>query len=243
MQVLGQIGGAAYCIVALVIGVRLIGLSIRTRELPELLIGIAVLLLAGVGYPLSAAARQAPGLAEATRTALGATAGILAAVGLVANTAFTWTLFRRGVGWANALLAGISGGILALLLAQSVGGGWAQGERFWNSLPILIAISYGWAFVECGRYSLLLRRRLRLGIAEPVVANRFALYAAATGLALVTNLVGYVFWMTHVEMITNPLGGALLFVLGTGSSTLMMLAFLPPRAYLAWVRARAPEVA
>jgi hypothetical protein len=243
MEVLGQIGGGAYCVVAFVIGLRLIGLSARTRQLPELLIGTSVLFLAGVGYPLSAVARQVPHLAESSRVALGATAGLLAAVGLVANTAFTWTLFRRGAGWANALLAGVAGATLGLLLAQSVGGGWAQGERFWNSLPILIALSYGWAFVECGRYHLLLRRRLRLGIAEPVVANRFALYAAATGLALVTNLVGYVFWMLHVEMITSPLGGPLLFVLGTGSSALMMLAFLPPRAYLAWVRAHAPEAA
>jgi hypothetical protein len=243
MQVLGQIGGGAYCVVAFVIGLRLMGLSARTRELPELLIGTAVLFLAGVGYPLSAAARQAPGLADATRAALGAGAGLVAAAGLVANTAFTHTLFRQGVGWAKALVLGIGLGTAALFVVQSIPGGWARGDRFWSILPLLIAVSYGWAFVECGRYHRLLRRRLRLGIADPVVTNRFGLYAAATGLALLTNLVGSAFWWLHVEMITSPLGGTLLFVLGTSSSVLMMLAFLPPRAYLAWVRARAPEAA
>ena len=89
MEHLAQIGGAAYCIVAFVIGWRLIGLSARTRRLPELLIGVAVLFLAGLGYPLSAVAREVPELAPSTRGAVGASAGFLAVVGLAANTAFT----------------------------------------------------------------------------------------------------------------------------------------------------------
>jgi hypothetical protein len=240
---LGQIGGGAYCVAAFVIGLRLLWLSSRTRGRPELLIGMSVLFLAGIGYPMSASARQIPELAAPIRAALGATAGLFAAVGLVANTAFVWTLFRRDVAWARLLLGAIALATAGLFLVQSAGGGWGQGQRFWDGLPLLITVSYGWAFVECGRYHFLLRRRLRIGLADPVVANRFGLYATATGVALVTNLVGAVFWHLHVEMITNPLGGLLLFVLGTSSSVLMMLAFLPPRAYLAWVRARAPQVA
>lgn len=243
MEILGQIGGGAYCVVAFVIGLRLLWLASRTEELPEALIGTAVLFLAGIGYPMSASARQVPALASDMRAALGATAGLFAAVGLVANTAFVWTLFRRDASWARGLLAVIALATVGLFVAQSIGGGWGQGQRFWDGLPVLITVSYGWAFVECARYHFLLRRRLRIGLADPVVANRFGLYATATGLALITNVVGAVFWHLHVEMITNPLGGLLLFVLGTSSSALMMLAFLPPRAYLAWVRARTPEVA
>lgn len=243
MEILAQIGGGAYSVVALVIGARLIWLSARTRELPELLIGVAVLSLAGLGYPLSAIAREVPGLDESSRGALGAIAGVLAVVGLAANTGFTWVLFRRRVAWATALLAGVGLGGAAMFAAQSLGGGWAGGEVFWGSLPLLITVSFGWAFAECGLYHVRLRRRLRLGIADPVVTNRFGLYAAATGLAVTTNVVGYVFWLLQLEMITHPVGGLLLFVLGTTSSALMMLAFLPPRSYLAWVRAHAPEAA
>ncbi|HBZ69397.1 MAG TPA: hypothetical protein DEP35_06560 [Deltaproteobacteria bacterium] len=174
---------------------------------------------------------------------LGATAGLLALVGLVANTSFTWILFRRAEAWAGALLASVGLGAGGLFVAQSAAGGWANGALFWGWFPLGIAVSFGWAFMECGRYHRLLRRRLQLGMADPVVTNRFGLYAAATGLAVVTNLVGWVFWRRHLEMVTDPVGGPLLLVLGVTSSTLMMLAFLPPRVYLAWVRARAPEAA
>ena len=59
MEVLAQIGGSAYALVALVIGLRLVLLFRRTRELPELLVGVSMLFLAGIGYPLSAVAREA----------------------------------------------------------------------------------------------------------------------------------------------------------------------------------------
>jgi hypothetical protein len=241
MEFLAQIGGGAYCIVAFVIGGRLIGLSTRTRQLPELLIGVAVLFLAGLGYPLSAVAREAPDLAPWLRGVLGASAGFLAVVGLAANTGFTWILFRRGESWASALLACVGLGAVGLFCAQSTAGGWSRGTLFWGWLPLGITVSYAWGFLECARYHRLLRRRFHLGMADPVVMNRFALYAVATGLAVVTNLVGWVFWRLDLEMLTHPVGGSLLFVLGVTSSALMLLAFLPPRAYLAWLRARAPE--
>ncbi len=240
MEILAQLGGSAYCVAALLIGVRLIWLWTRTRQLPELLIGVSVLCLAGLGYPLSAVARETPDLGAHAREALGAVAGLLAVVGVVTNTAFTWVLFRRGVPWADALLACVSLGAAGSFVAQSLEGGWDSGQLFWGMLPLAITVSFGWAFVECARYHRMLRRRLALGMADPVVTNRFGLYAVATGMAVVTNVVGWVFLWLHLEMLTHPVGGLLLFLLGTTSSTLMMLAFLPPRSYLAWVRARVP---
>lgn len=243
MEVLAQFGGGAYGVVALVIGSRLVLLSTRTRALPELLVGLGVLLLAGLGYPLSAVAREVPDLSPGTRTALGATAALLAVVGVSANTAFIWVLFRRGAGWALGLVGGVALVAVAVFAAQTIAGNWGEGRLFWSVLSLLVTVSFGWAFVECGRYHGLMRRRLRLGLADPVVTDRFLLYAVATGLAVLTNVAGQAFWFLGVEMISDPLGGFLLFSLGTSSSTLMLLAFLPPRTYLEWVRARAPQVA
>lgn len=243
MELFARIGGGAYTAVAFLIGLRLVLLSARTRRLPELLVGLGVFLLAGVGYPLSAAAREIPDLAEPTRAALGACAGLMATVGVTANTGFTWVLFRRGIPWANALLVCVAVVSLSLFTAQSLRGGWSHGALFWSWLPGVITLSFGWALLECARYHLMLRRRLRLGLSDPVVTDRFALYATATGLAVLVNLLGWVFWSREVEMLTHPVGGMLLFVFGTTSSCLMLLAFLPPRAYLDWVRSRAPEAA
>jgi len=243
VEFFAQFGGAAYCIVALIIGIRLVLLSRRTRRLPELLVGLGVLLLAGVGYPLSVVAREVPGLSDAMRGAIGVAAGLVSVVGVTANTGFIWVLFRKGVAWADALFAAVGLGAAGLFLAQTLLGDWVAGNLFWSWLPLLITVSFGWAFVECGHYHLALRRRMRLGLADATVTDRFRLYAVGTGLAVVTNLSGWVFWYREIEMPTNPIGGFLLFALGTSSSACMLLAFLPPRAYLAWVSRRNPEAA
>ena len=119
----------------------------------------------------------------------------------------------------------------------------SNGQLFWGLLPGSIALSYGWACFECARYHVLLRRRLSLGLVDPVIADRFGLYAVATALAVAINLVGWVYFWMGIEMLTHPVGGAMLFVFGTASSALMLLAFIPPRAYVARVRARWAQTA
>lgn len=240
MQILGQVGGAVFVLVSCLIGVRLCLLWRRTGLLPELLIGGGMLLLAGIGYPLSAVVREAPDLSEGARTTLGALAGIAGVVGLTATTGFTWLLFRRDVAWAKLLLGAIAAFALLLFAQESVAGSWARGGAiFWGWLPFGISVSYGWAFLECGHYHRMLRRRLAIGLADPVVTDRFGLFATATLMAVAVNVVGQLFWWQGVEMLTDPLGSLLLAVLGLGSSVLMCLAFLPPRAYVERVRRRA----
>ena len=127
-----------------------------------------------------------------------------------------------------------------VFVAESTAGNWSTGSKFfWPWIPAAITLSMGWAFVECARYHLMLRRRLRLDLADPVVTDRFRLYAVGTLLGLITNVVGWVFWCFGLEMLTDPLGAPLLGLLGAGSAVYMWLAFLPPRAYLARVKARA----
>jgi len=240
VQILAELGGGAFTLVCLLIGLRLLLLAARTRHLPELLVGSALFLMAGVGYPLSSLARQAPGLAPGARAALGLLGALFVVIGVASNTAFTWLLFRRDVIWARALLAAVTFLGVGLFVAESVAGSWATGSAFfWPWIPGAITISMGWAFVECGRYHLMLRRRLRLDLADPVVTDRFRLYAAGTLLGLITNAVGWVFWWFGLEMLTDPVGAPLLGLLGASSAVYMWLAFLPPRAYLARVRARA----
>ena len=57
MQLLAALGGGAFVLVSLVLSTRLLLLASRTRQLPELLVGLVLLLLGGVGYPLSTAGR------------------------------------------------------------------------------------------------------------------------------------------------------------------------------------------
>jgi hypothetical protein len=241
VQILAQLGGGAFTLVCLLIGLRLLILSARTRQLPELLVGAGLFLMAGIGYPLSSIARQAPGLAPDVRAGLGLLGALFVVIGVCSNTAFTWLLFRRDVVWARALLLAVMLLGAGLFAAESIAGSWDTGSTFfWPWIPAAITLSMGWAFVECGRYHLMLRRRLRLDLADPVVTDRFRLYAAGTLLGLITNVVGWCFWWFGREMLTDPVGAPLLGLLGASSAVYMWLAFLPPRAYLSRVRARAP---
>jgi hypothetical protein len=86
-----------------------------------------------------------------------------------------------------------------------------------------------WLFFESASYARSMRRRLRLGLADPIVANRFVLWAIWTGaLALIPLFV---------------LGlRAALAVLGAGGATAVAagwLAFFPPASYQRWIGARA----
>jgi hypothetical protein len=237
---LAQLGGLAFTLVCLVIGLRLILLSLRTRHLPELLVGSGLFLMAGLGYPLSAVARQATELAPATRAALGCAGALCVMVGVVANTAFTWLLFRRDERWGGALLAAVASMAVGLFAVESWAGDWITGRAFfWSWIPAPITISMGWAFLECAHYHGMLRRRLRLELADPVVTDRFRLYAMAMLSGVTINAIGWIFWWMGLEMITHVLGAPLLAVFGAASAVFVWLAFLPPAAYLARVRTRA----
>jgi hypothetical protein len=240
VQIIAQLGGLAFTVTCLVIGLRLILLSLRTRHLPELLVGSGLFLMAGIGYPLSAVARQEAGLTPELRAALGCAGALSVMIGVTTNTAFTWLLFRKGVLWGRALLAAVAILGSGLFVAESIAGSWETGSAFfWPWIPAAITVSMGWGFLECARYHGMLRRRLRLDLADPVVADRFRLYAIATLTGVITNAIGWVFWWLGLEMLTHPLGAPLLAALGANSAVFMWLAFLPPRAYLTRVRARA----
>ena len=61
MELLGAIGGVSFILASLVIGLRLLLLARRTRELPEFVIGLALFLMGGLGYPLLASPGSRPG--------------------------------------------------------------------------------------------------------------------------------------------------------------------------------------
>ena len=71
MQILAQLGGQAFTLVCLLIGLRLLILSSRTLSCQELLVGAGAFLMAGIGYPCSSIARQAAGSAGGAREAWG----------------------------------------------------------------------------------------------------------------------------------------------------------------------------
>jgi hypothetical protein len=98
---------------------------------------------------------------------------------------------------------------------------------------------YVWTAVESFRYRALLRRRIPLGLADPLVADRFGKWGwtGVFGLGSITPAV--VAQLSGGDP-NSPAHHLVVGVCGLASSVVLYFAFLPPAAYVRWVRQNAP---
>lgn len=247
MRVLGILALASMGLVGAVVGARLLLLARRTRQIPELAIGLGLLLITVVGAPLSTTGRL-PFLVETPIGdgifALGL-AFSLGGIGLL--YVFTWRVFRAGARWAKAAvsLAGVALGCqwVGLLVASRAGRTMEQilpHTRPWAlAIVATVAIAFGWTALESLVYHSRLRRRLALGLADPVVVNRLLLWgvSAVAAWGLCTVLAGSM--LVGQAPLRDPLPLSIIGVAGLTTSLAWYLAFVPPEAWLRFVQRRA----
>ena len=114
-------------------------------------------------------------------------------------------------------------------------------ERFLQNTywPALVgqASAYAVNAIASLRYASMLRRRLGIGLADPVVANRIQLWGVA-GLAITAQ---YLYTLTSILMVHVGMPGIYhplaIACLGIGAATCIALAFFPSRAYADRIRA------
>ena len=166
---------------------------------------------------------------------------------------FTRIVFRPAAAWACWVQrAGSAGAILAfcaLFLDHGLVREEATSVLVANSVR---AASFAWCFAEALHYWTLMRRRLAMRLADPIVANRFGLWSVWTGCLTATL----------VFVLAGRIGGALMDVDGSAlpaampfvrafilacigaCMTAIWLSFFPPSRYLDWIEKRnaAPSV-
>jgi len=244
MELVAAVGGGAFVLASLVLGARLMLLARRTRGLPELVLGAALFLMGGVGYPLMAVAQQATGLDRRLRLVLFVTQMILTGVGMMGIGLFTRRVFRPGTIGGRMALFAIAAGYLGCAVAQSAGPGVAHLLDA-NEGPWLLSTYVGiatmlWAATESFSYFRMLRKRVALGLADAVVTDRFRLWALAIYCATAISVLGMVLQDVFGVAINGTTAGHLLVgPLGLISSLALWLAFLPPAAYVRRVERRA----
>lgn len=233
--------------VALFVGTRLLLLGRRTGGAAELLMAGAVLMVGGIGYP--AAMLSGYGVKPVGEMLLPAygVSTVANAIGAGCMAFFTWKVFRAGERWALALAAGI--GVAAVVsqagLAHAM---WTApaaldshlAGRGWFAAGLLSSMAaFGWSGSEAWmRYRLSLRRQA-LGLVDPLVTNRFLLWAlvgAGSCLGGALNLVAHlearpIFDNVPVLLMTGAIGFAM--------SASLLLTFSPPARFASWVRRRA----
>jgi hypothetical protein len=238
VELFGFVGVTTYSAVGLVVGLRLLRLACRTREWPEGLIGSAFLAGSMFGYPTLV-------VADRIRTAAPDSALILffaGWTGLVVAAACLLAFWRRVYhpDWLAARWAFLVGSaflvvsLLGLLLTHSAG---AQASDSAWYLPGLVAqgAAYalnGWAST---RYWQMLRRRLSLGLADPIVVNRIFLWSAAAWTITLQYLYSTIVVVVTGGSSVTGFGVALVSSLGLIAAGTILMAFFPPRSYLLWL--------
>jgi hypothetical protein len=230
--------------ISLVVGIRLLVRSLRGGGVPERLLGMMLILTVGVGYPAMIGADRSEG--DVAR-ALFLIANLSINLGFAFLFVFTWRVFRVGSGWALALVV-VGAASLAANLAFHFVALQARSEVAMGSeVPLEsalqagpVAIGYGWAALESLRYYAMMRRRVRVGLADPVVCNRFLLWGLMSACAFIGVVFNFYAIIQQVNVFETPwvlLGSS---ATGLGQAGLMLFAFIPPRAYLRWIAGTAP---
>jgi hypothetical protein len=246
VKLLSLFGLAWFMLTALFVSTRLLVLSSRTRKLPELLLGLAVLFIGFLAFAVGTAGKLLLVGTPAMRGVLTIVGLFIECSGQLALVAFSWRVFHPRDGLASAFA-----GLLALFILGAFLGEIFSGQylRYTDSLPSVgVFVPLGqiargsapaWMSFECFRFHRQLRRRLAIGLAEPMVVNRVLLW----GIGIGASAVGYAF--TTVHRLVYGLGLkehvwalSIVSALGMVSAICLGTAFFPPSAYRRWVEER-----
>ena len=249
MYSIALIGMGVQAIVSLVVGIRLMGLARRSRRFPELALSLETLLMPALGYPslMIAVGLERFGLPGVALVVFFSLSVIMVA-GLM-NYYFTWRVFRPDETWA-----GIACGVATWLMLAPLGGlavhvghdginAGIQGAHAWTFPLVLGGLSgMGWTSVESFHYYWMSRRRLRIGLAEAPVCNRFLLWALASGGWVCLSTLSAILLALGVNPLSHGFFTLCVGATGLVNSVCMMLCFMPPERYLEWLRRRAAAV-
>lgn len=233
MTLLLAAGALAMVTVDAVIGVRLLLLARRTRKLPEAALGTAFLLLGAIGYPLTTLARRGVIASEGVNAVLMGGGLLIQDVACFAVVLAMAHTFHAGSRAGRAAV-----GIAALWFAAS----WLGQLATSGFGPLETGLAYsaglagrtaafGWAALEAFRAYGQGRKRLRLGLADPLVVNRFLLF----GLGMGGVFAAFAIFIAGQLTTPNPSQAGWVLAatgaLGIATAVPTWLAFLPPAAW------------
>ena len=263
MQTLSGLVVVTNLVLSLVVGLRLLKLARRTQALPE-----GMLALYFLASPFVAAVAQCAayaGLSDQTLLLPGAwmraalvVASLGMGIGAAAVFVFTWRTFVPESGAARAAVAAVCSTLIVGLALEAYQDGFElmilPGVGHWLGW-LCRTTAFAWLAFECFRHWVLLRRRLRLGIAEPLIVNRFllwGLFSAASFAVLCSDLAARAAYVlqagTSSEIVLEVAAPIVVVTLaitmftGAVSAVTLALAFFPTARYRRWIEASAvPE--
>ena len=232
---------SAYTILSLVVGGRLIRRGLPARALPELLMGLAYFSAPGLGYPMVVSGNA---LKEAACSSELLGAGhFLIALGCTFFFFFNARVFRGQSPLARTF-AGACSLVLAIASFEIVRAHAAVGSEYLGLASVrsamatmlcVLGIMYSWTAFEGYRHHALMRRRARVGLGDPIVANRFLLWAFAGSFQVVADCCSAWSLYRGADMSLDPVSILGTSLVGVANSVLLVLIFMPPARYVRWL--------
>jgi hypothetical protein len=241
MRWLAGAGVVAFFLVGLVVGVRLLAIWRRSRQLPELFAALAFLCLGPVAFTLSVTGSRLVALNPDLARPFAALASASAGIGSVCAAAFTVVVFRPESRMGRAGVALLAAALAACWIGVGVTNGYdvrrAPGAfRYAGQLARLAILL--WASLEAFVYWSFMRRRLAYGLADPLVTNRVALWGVGMAMGAAALAIGF-FGSTLRAAGLTAFFEAAIAATGLVASAALLLAFQPPERYRAWIAGRA----
>jgi hypothetical protein len=233
----------ALSIVGGAMGFRILRNALRVGGV-EKWVGYSLLLVCGGGYvPIVVA--QLVGQPE-VRFALVAIGIGAAHAGVLCTFVFTRRVFRPDVPWLRAGVWAMAAAMALVWITGLVYVNWplrdSPREAMVAGFPwalasnVLCGVGMAWSAWEAIRQWSLSSKRARIGLADPLVANRMLLWGVFTGASVVTSVL-------HGAMVASGRdpseSGAVIAVSGVlalASTVSLWLAFLPPEAWIRRIR-------
>jgi len=178
-------GFGSFVVASFLVGLRLLGIASRTGKAPELAIGTAFLAGGGLGYGLIVLTFALHVFSTPVMPIAVLVGNTSASCGAIALAFGIWRIFRPADRWPVALTA-----LIVTLLAVSFAGRLrnvavvpAPTFVFWT-FTIGSGASYAWIAFESLRFHAILRRRMRIGLADADIVHRFLLWGVAGSAAV-----------------------------------------------------------
>ena len=224
------------------LGLRFLRTAWRTGEATDWLIASFFFLGVGIGYGTTLIVLTFPDAPSAVETSLRTISFVAVQAPSASIALFTWLVFRPTDDWARwlamAMVCSITLHVMGVLSPPLLGMGrldlGATMPFFWLGSSVK-ALCFLWACGESLRYFVLSRRRLALGLADPLVTNRFLLWSLWSGSAAMV-LGMRVAYRVAVDPGASDPALLRLNVIGQLSAGLICimavwLTFSPPAAY------------
>ena len=233
------IGFSIAGLVNLIVGVRLLALSVRNAQTPECLLSVAFLF-----WALSYLLYGAPCVFlrdEALIPPLFLFGSLLTLhLGTITIAVFTRAVFRNQERWALWLVAGMVGclivGVAGSVWEGDWGGEYPLSHPWWWVARVGSAAPYVWMGTESLAQYVKARRRRQLGLCTPQVCNCFLLWGLAGALWVILEVVEGVDYIVYQS--TGQWSDSLFVLTGCFEAVpagFIWLVFFPPTFYRNWI--------